>query len=125
MVKLYKIEKNNKKVLILDNIINTKGVFQKSRGLMLANKKKCQKGMLFEFLKDTQTRFGASITMFMCFYPLDVVFIDKNFEIVDKVTIKPFKWNYTPKKFCQYVVEVYKSGFSNLKIGDKVKIQKS
>jgi uncharacterized membrane protein (UPF0127 family) len=120
--KIYKITKNNKK-LVLSNMNVAKNHFQKSFGLMLSKKTRCKKGMLFEFLEGKEVRFGASITMFLCFHSLDIIFINRKNIIVDKTTLRPFKWCYTPKKKCLFVVETLKGGFSNLKIGDKVEIK--
>jgi uncharacterized protein len=120
---LYKWSNKKSHKLVLKDIYVTKNLFEKSFGLMFAGKKKCENGMLFEFLKRKETRFGASITMFFCFYSLDIIFINKDKKIVDKTTLKPFKWNYTPKKKCVYVIESIKDRFKNLKVGDLVSIE--
>jgi uncharacterized membrane protein (UPF0127 family) len=119
---LYKKTKKGKRI-ILKNMKVTRNSFEKGFGLMFARKKKCRRGMYFEFLKNKEVQFGASITMFFCFCSLDIIFVNKKGVIVDKVVLKPFKWNYTPKKKCLYVVETLKNGFSDLKIGDRVEVK--
>ena len=44
-------------------------------------------------------RLGASVHMLFVFFPLDLVFLDKNKRVVDKKEgFRPFSLNYTPKK---------------------------
>ena len=112
----------HKNKLVLENIIATKTTFQKATGLMLKSKRASKNGMFFNFLKDKEVRYGASITMMFCFFPLDIIFIDKKFRVVDKKTMYPFQITYTPKKKCLYVIEAYKGTFRDIKISDKITI---
>ena len=121
MSKLYKITKN-KKDLILKDLKIAKNKINCAYGLMFASKKRCRNGLKLSFLKE-EVRFGASITMLFCFFPLDIIFVNSKNKIVDKVALKPFKFTYVPKEKCLYVVEVYKGGFSKLKIGDFIRIE--
>ena len=121
MSKLYKITKN-KKDLILKDLRVSKSVIICAYGLMFASKKKCIDGLKLEFLKE-EVKFGASVTMLFCFFSLDIIFVNSKNKIVDRVTLKPFKPIYVPKEKCLYIVEVYKGGFSKLKIGDYIKIE--
>ena len=61
-------------------------------------------------------------------FTLDLIFIDKNKEIVDfkenvlPISLNPKTWKiYRPKKRCKYVLEIEKCNISKkLKIGDKL-----
>ena len=57
--------------------------------------------------------------MFFVFFPIDVLFLDKNKMIVEtKKDFKPFTF-YKSKEKAQYVVELVEE--HNYKIGDKFK----
>lgn len=65
-----------------------------------------------------------SLWMFTVKYPLTMVFIDKNKNVIDvqrgvPITSDPKTWRtYTPKKKCKYILETpFKSG---IRIGDSV-----
>jgi uncharacterized membrane protein (UPF0127 family) len=117
MTKLYK----NKKI-ILKNLKNL-SIKKSGLGLMFSNKKKCENGVILNFPKKFKSKKFYSITMLFCFFPLDIIFVNSKNIIVDKTTMSPFQLNYTPKKKCDFVIETLKNGFSNLKIGDKIKVK--
>ena len=65
--------------------------------------------------------YGSGIhTCFMKFN-IDVYFLDKNKEIFDKVTLKPWKY-YKPSKKAKYIMET-KEDSLNLKIGDNIEFK--
>lgn len=52
-------------------------------------------------------KMSASIHMLFMKMPIDVLFLDENKKIVDMVEcLKPWTWNYTPKKPAKYVAEL-------------------
>ncbi|MDP6642141.1 MAG: DUF192 domain-containing protein [Candidatus Nanoarchaeia archaeon] len=74
--------------------------------------------LIFELNKES--RMGASIDMLFVFYPINVVWLDKNKKIVDiKKNLKPFTPLIIPRKKAKYILE-----FTNpisMKIGDTIK----
>jgi|TARA_B100001971_G_C18010990_1_gene442373 hypothetical protein len=74
--------------------------------------------LIFELNKES--RISASIDMFFVFYPINVVWLDKNKRVVDiKQNLKPFTLLIIPRKKAKYVLE-----FTNkisIKIGDTLK----
>ena len=62
--------------------------------------------------------------MFFVFFPIDVVFADSRFNVVDiKENFKPFTL-YRPKNKSKYVIELPHRAIrnSNIKIGDRIKL---
>lgn len=60
--------------------------------------------------------------MLFVFYPIDVLFLDKNKVVLEiRENFKPFAF-YMPKKKSKYVVELPKNSIKNskTKIGDKI-----
>lgn len=114
----------HKKNIILKDMIWAKGTFRIARGLMFAGKKKIKQGICLVMPTSKDVKFGASVTMWFCFYPMEILFINSKFEVVDKVILKPWVSNYTPKNQCMYVVEGWVGDFSGIKIGDKISFEK-
>lgn len=95
-----------------------------SRGLMFATRKRIERGLCMVMPSDKDVKFGSSVTMFFCFSSLDVLFVNIKYEVVDKVTLKPWLPNYTPKAPAKYVIESSVGKFKDINVGDKVEIKK-
>ena len=84
----------------------------KCLGLMFSKKKT----IVLEFPKEKI----IPLHMLFVFYPIDVLFLNKNKTIVEiKNNFKPFT-SYTPKNKAKYAVEIPKSTKTRFKIGDTV-----
>lgn len=83
-------------------------MFQKPRVMIFAFDKPT---WLFE--KDPR----VSVQCWFVFYPLDILYLDANKKVVEKVNLKPFR-SYTPTNRARYVVEI--PGKSNINVGDSV-----
>jgi uncharacterized membrane protein (UPF0127 family) len=92
--------------------------FSRLRGTMF--KKKLERGLILK-LPNTRSRSGSAIHMFFVRFPLDIIFADSDKNVVDTVTIDPWK-TYTPKKPAMYVIEMEKGTINTSKteIGDKL-----
>lgn len=89
--------------------------FSKARGLMLSKKK----NLVFVF--DKEKKIG--LHMFFVFFPIDVLFLDKNKRIIEiKRNLKPFSF-YTSKNKAKYVVELAEK--NNYKIRDKINFKET
>ena len=91
--------RTNKKIISKHYFVcNT--LFSKFKGLMFtANNKQ---SLIFVF--DDESR--VSLHMLFVFYPIDVLFLDKNKIVVDrKENFLPFTF-YRSKKKCRYVIEL-------------------
>ncbi len=104
-------------------MIYATSMLQISKGLMFAGKKKIKKGICLVMPGKVDVKFGASVTMMFCFHKMQMIFIKSNLEVVDKVTLRPWKITYTPKDKCCYVIESLPKTFDNIKIGDKIEIK--
>lgn len=100
------------------NLKVCKGFVSKSIGLMFSRKLKDSEALLFEFESEAKW----AIHMFFVFFPIDVVWLDKNMSVVDVKKGRPFDFLLIPKKKAKYVLEL--NANSGIKVNDKLKIYK-
>ncbi|MFH0832422.1 MAG: DUF192 domain-containing protein [Candidatus Aenigmatarchaeota archaeon] len=90
-------------------------LFEKAKGLML--RKSAKGGMLFIFDEERKHEFWV----FGMLIPIDMVFIDKNKNVVDIFrNIKPGLKFYRPREKAMYVLEVKSNSSKRIKIGSRV-----
>ncbi len=111
----YEIRNLSKKTNLGKNAKICKSVLAKSIGLMFSK----PKNLIFVFDKERI----ISLHMFFVFYPIDVVFLNKNKVVVElKKNFKPFRF-YLPNKKAMYVIELPKNTLKETKteVGDIIK----
>ncbi len=91
------IKNNDKQTVIAREFKHCKNFLQHSKGLMFSGKK-C---LFFEFEREKY----IPLHMFFVFFSIDVIYLDKNYRVVEiKKNLKPF-WFYNPKKKAKFIVE--------------------
>lgn len=127
------IDKNFKEIyldngnrLIKINVEIADDELEQTEGLMFREKLKENEGMLFVFENEAMQIFWMKNTLIS----LDIIFIDKNFKIVNIENAVPCKDEpcdlYKSSKPAEYVLEV-NGNFTiknNIKIGDKMTINR-
>jgi len=109
------ITNKTKKFVIIKNAKLCKSIFSKAVGLMFRFK---QPDYALVFVFNSERR--ADLHMLFVFFPIDVLFLDKNKKIVDiKNNFKPFTY-YAPKAKAMYVVELPTNLLKNTAIGDVI-----
>ncbi len=117
-----KIEFVNSEETISIDVQIADNIFKKSLGLMYRETIGDEEGMLFIFEKEKKPRFWMKNMKF----PIDIIFVSKDFEIVEIVeNAQPcnswFCFGFKPERPAKYVIET-KAGFCKkhgIKIGDK------
>ena len=67
-------------------------------------------------------RAGASIHMLFVFFPLQIIWLDKDKKIVDFKRISPFSIHHSPKYPAKFVVELPVGIVHSLKVGKTLEI---
>ena len=94
----------------------------KLQGLMFA--KSLQANQSFVLVNKSESIHNASIHMFFVFFPIDVIWLDKNYTVVDiKRNIKPFTFLLRPRKPAQYIVEVKANTTKGIKVNDTINLK--
>ena len=102
----------------MKNVRFANNTLSRTKGLMFEEKKKFNYALIFDF--PIESKIGTSLHMIFVFFPIDVLFLDKNKKVVDKVTLQPFIPNYTPKKAAKYVIEMPQGRAKGIRLGQKV-----
>ena len=104
--------------LIAGNAVMSEHAFSNARGLMFTRKLK--KGDALILAVDKESIPDTAIHMLFVFFPIDVVWLDKNKRVVDfRKNVKPFTPFIKPREAAQYVVELPKNTIRNINIGDR------
>ncbi len=117
-----KILINNGKEFIKVNVENADDNEERMKGLMFRERLDETEGMFFVFEDESYQTFWMKNTLI----PLDIIFINKNLEIVDIKNAQPCKEEpcvlYSSSKPAKYTLEV-NSNFTiknEIKVGDKI-----
>ena len=108
----------SKNTTIMNKVKLANTSWQRTRGLMFEDIKQFNYALIFDF--PHESKIGTSLHMVFVFFPIDVLFLNKEKEVVDKVTLMPFTPNYTPKKAAKYVIEMPEGKAKKVKIGEKL-----
>jgi len=113
----YKIVKGD--TVMIEHAVLYKNPFLKAKGLMFSKPLKKGHALIMESLVESIV--GNAIHMFFVFFPIDVVWLDANRNVVDKVfMVKPFTCYLKPKKPAKYTIELPVGVSKKVKIGDKL-----
>ena len=97
------INKRNKKI-VTKREIECRSFFSKLRGLMFRSKFPFASLL---FYLDRESREDASIHMLFVFFPIDVVWLNKEWRVVDlREKVMPFTPLVVPKRAAKYVLEL-------------------
>ena len=119
-MKINKIVNGSK--VIADDVKVLENIPGKMRGLMFSRKPGNSKA--FVFVNKGESRQESSLHMLFVFYKIDVIWLDKGFEIVDlREGLVPFTPLIIPRKAAKYVIEMRNGKIkeNGLEIGDKLK----
>ncbi len=112
------IKNTTKRAIVAENADICKNIIAKSLGLMFKLK---PKPLIFIFKKEKI----IPLHMLFVFYPIDVLFLNKNKVVVEmKEHLRPFSY-YSPKNKAQYIIELPKGTIKKTKtaLGNKIQFQ--
>ena len=94
-----------------------KTILSKTIGLMFHTKPKT---LIFAWKKEKI----ISLHMFFVFFPIDLLYLNKNKEIIEiKTSLKPFSI-YNPKYPAKYLIESPSKTITKIKLKDKLEFKK-
>jgi len=112
------IRNQTKKFVIMKKAKICRSILSKALGFMFRLKKP-DYALAFIFNREVK----AELHMFFVFFPIDVLFLDKNKKVVDiKKNFKPFSY-YAPKAKAMYVIEMPAGAAGKTRIRDRIIIK--
>lgn len=106
-------------VILADSVKLYKDIFARSKGLRFA--KRLGKGQAIILEADEESIFETTIDMFFVFFPIDVLWVSSEKEVVDiRRGVRPFTPIITPRKPAKYVIELPNGTTSHINLGDKL-----
>ncbi|MDD5163778.1 MAG: DUF192 domain-containing protein [Candidatus ainarchaeum sp.] len=79
--------------------------WKRLRGLMFENQALFDYALVFDLPRESVL--NATIHMLFVFFPIDVVFLDKNRKVVDIIkSLQPFTPSCSPKKPAKFLIEL-------------------
>lgn len=101
---VFVISKGRKKIVMKKSRL-ADTAFKRFKGLMLEKRENFDYALVFK--TPSESRIGSSIHMMFMNFPIDAVFLDSGKRIVDIAhSLKPWVFNYTPKKSAKYLIEM-------------------
>ena len=96
--------------------------FSKGLGAMFKKELQPDEGLI---LVDSQeSRMNAGIHMLFMNFDLAVLWLDRNWVVVDKVLARKWRPMYLPQAPAQYVAELHPDQLGNFELGDKLVLEK-
>lgn len=93
-----------------------KGFFSQLKGLMFEKQKNFDYALVFPL--PFESSLGASIHTLFVFFPIDVVFLDRQKKAIEiAIAVKPFTPLYAPKKNAAFFIELPAGKAKNIKPG--------
>ena len=94
-----------------------KSTWEKLQGLMFEKNQKFDYALIFILPQESIAR--ATIHMLFVFFPIDVVYLDKNKKVVDIVSnLQPFTPSCSPKKPSKFFIELPPGKSKGISLGD-------
>ncbi|GBE54127.1 MAG TPA: DUF192 domain-containing protein [Euryarchaeota archaeon] len=98
----------------------TGSFLSRALGLMFRRNLKEDEGLLIEFPVWMKK---PSLHSFFMFFPIDVIFINKNLKVVEKGLLKPWKL-YSPANESSYVLELPEGKAIKVEVDDVLEFRK-
>ncbi len=117
------IEIINRGVILADKVRFNEDVLSKIRGLMFS--RPLRRGEALVLVANEEGIFETTLHMFFVFFTIDIVWLDKEYRVVDKKKdVRSFTPLIIPKKPAKYVIEFPKDTAKYVSIGDVLEFRK-
>ena len=95
--------------------------WKRGRGLMLRGRRTLAEDRVYLFVERRESVAQTAIHMFFVFFPIAVVWLDRDRQVVDKKLARPFRPYYAPRHPAKYYIEGPPSLLERVSVGDRLK----
>lgn len=90
------------------------------RGWGLMFRHQPAKEEVYLFVERRESVVSSAITMLFVFFPIAVIWLDRDLRAVDKVLAQPFRPSYAPQRPAKYYIEGHPSLLESVSLGDQL-----
>jgi uncharacterized membrane protein (UPF0127 family) len=90
------------------------------RGLGLMFRGSLAEDEVYLFVETRESVAQTAVTMVFVFFPIAVVWLDRDKRVVDKALALPFRPYYAPRKPAQYYIEGLPDLLERVRVGDQI-----
>jgi uncharacterized membrane protein (UPF0127 family) len=105
---------------IARSVVGCDTFWKRGRGLMFRRPRAVVEDRVYVFVEGRESVAQAAIHMFFVFFPIAVVWLDRDRRVVDKVLARPFRPYYAPSRPAQYYVEGHPGLLDKVNVGDQL-----
>ena len=103
---------------IARQIVRCNTFWKRGRGLMFRSERAVTEDQVYLFVERRESVAQTTIHMFFVFFPIAVVWLDREKRVVDKTLARPFRPYYAPRQPAQYFLEGHPSLLEQVSVGD-------
>jgi uncharacterized membrane protein (UPF0127 family) len=103
---------------LAQRVVKCDTFWKRGRGLMF--RRQPARDEVYLFVERRESVVGSAITMFFVFFPIAVVWLDRDLRVVDKALARPFRPSYAPRRPSQYYVEGHPSLLECVSLEDEL-----
>jgi uncharacterized membrane protein (UPF0127 family) len=118
MAKVGQIIKQSTGEVLLDNARWCSSYLCKLRGLMFRQKLEPGEGLIL--VEGSESKLATSIHMLFMAFPIAAIWLNTDFEVVDKIEALPWRLAYAPSKPARYTLEASPELLERVEIGDRL-----
>ena len=93
---------------------------KRGRGLMF--RRPLAENEVYLFVEKRESIAQMAIHMFFVFFPIAVIWLDRELQVVDKALARPFRPYYAPHRPSQYYLEGHAALLDRVSVGDRLAV---
>ena len=105
---------------IARSVVRCDTFWKRGRGLMFRSQGTVDRDRVYLFVERRESVAQTAIHMLFVFFPIAVLWLDRERQVVDKVLARPFRPYYAPSRPAQYYVEGHPGLLDRVNVGDQL-----
>jgi uncharacterized membrane protein (UPF0127 family) len=105
---------------VAQDIVRCDTFWKRGRGLMFRRKAAVERERVLLFVEGRESVAQTTIHMLFVFFPIAVIWLDANRQVVDSTLARPFRPYYAPHRPAQYFIEGHPSLLERVHAGDEL-----
>jgi uncharacterized membrane protein (UPF0127 family) len=108
---------------IAQHMVRCDTFWKRARGLMFRASDAVAEERVYLFVERRESVAQTAIHMLFVFFPIGVVWLDREKRVVDKALARPFRPYYAPQRPAQYYLEGDPSLLERVGLGDQLQFE--